>query len=296
MPVRKLKRGGDDDPKNNSGSKPKARRAPKETTRRVNDGGMGAKEVVRKYDWNTARDIFMTSQPAINLKQLSLRTGIPYSYIRIRSSKERWMALRAQEQTNALKEKRKDFLRKMANEAISFDETSIDMAKLGQGIITARLVEISKLIAASGNNSDILVAKLQGGQPLNRNDLFSYVNYKELVSLAQAAQMFQQIGRTALGSEVTDGTLLNEDNTDLETVVSIGGELTKDDPARLASFVEALERAGIAALDMTGGDADEEDTEAVQVIEGSLVPPTDVKQIEGSVVPSGNPSSDASSN
>lgn len=232
-----------------------------------------------KYNWELAREMFMTSQPAINLRQLSLRMNIPYQQVRNRSTRERWMALRAQHQTQVLKEKRQDFLRKMANEAISFDETAIDTAKLGIGIITSRLIELSQFVAAQEDTKREVIARLKAGEPVKREELYGTVNYKEMASLAQAALMFQQIGRTALGSEVTDGTLLNEENTDLETVVSIGGELTKDDPARLAAFLEALERAGMTSLDLQPvDDADEEDTDAVQVIEGEIMPT--VPQIE----------------
>lgn len=235
-----------------------------------------------KYDWETARDLFLTSQPALNLRQIGLRLNIPYQQVRNRSTRERWMALRAQHQTQVLKEKRTEFLRKMAGEAISFDQTAIDTAKLGMGIITGRLIELSNILAAMGPQTAEVVAKLRAGEPLQRSDLYSAVNYKEMASLAQAALMFQQIGRIALGSEVTDGTLLNDENTDLETVVSIGGELTKDDPARLAAFLEALERAGMTSLDLQQvEDADEEDTDAVITLEGEIIQPGEgQKQIE----------------
>lgn len=230
-----------------------------------------------KYDWDSAREMFATSQPQLTLKQVAMRMGIPYTQLRNRASKERWTAVRAREQVEVLKEKRTTFQHKMANEAISFDETSIDIAKLGQGVIAQRLVEISKLLAASGNVNDAVVNKLRQGIPLDRADLYSIVNYKELVSLAQAAQMFQQIGRTALGTEVVDGLFLKEaeSTADLEKVVSIGAELGRDDPDRLAAMLEAMERAGLTVLNLE--DADYEDTDSVQTIDGELVPPDEAQ-------------------
>jgi hypothetical protein len=226
-----------------------------------------------KYDWEGILHEYMTAVPAVNLKQLSLRMNVPYSLLRTRAAKERWNALRNREQLEILKEKRQTFQTEMAREAITFDQTSIDVAKLGQSIIAGRLMEIAKLVAASGEVSNAVVEKLRNGEPLTRGDLYSLVNYKELVSLAQAAQMFQQIGRTALGTDVVDGSILRgeEISADLEKIVSIGGELTKDDPARLASFLVALEEAGLTQLDLDM--ADDGDTESVQTIEGSIVTP-----------------------
>lgn len=238
----------------------------------------------KQHDWPAARELFMTSQPAINLRQLSLRTGIPYDQIRTRSSKERWMAMRAQEQTAVLKARRQEFLQTMAGQAITFDETSIDVAKLGQGIIAGRLIEITKLLDAAGAKTDLVIAKLKAGIPLEKSDLYSMVNYKELASLAQAALMFQEIGRKAFGQEIIDGSLLKEGESEgLEEVVSIGGELSKDDPKRLAAFLEALERTGMTMLNLQPeGDATAEDTDQVVTLEGEIVPP--VPQIEAGPV------------
>lgn len=234
----------------------------------------GKRGYASKYDWDACMTEFMTSQPALNLKQVALRHGIPYGLVRNRAAKERWSVLRQQEQIALLKDNRQDFQLRMAKEAISFDETSIDVAKLGQGIIAGRLMEIARMVAAAGDTTNVVIEKLRAGLPLERKDLYSIVNYKELVSLAQAAAMFQEIGRKALGSDVVDGTILQGEavTADLEKVVSIGGELSKDDPNRLAAFLEALERAGITSLE-ADGEAAEEDTEDVQVIEGQLIKP-----------------------
>jgi len=228
-----------------------------------------------KYPWEAARIEYLTAAPAISLKQVGLRHNIPYDLVRRKAGQERWTALRNKEQLEILRDKRQSFQTAMAGEAISFDQTSIDVAKLGQGIIAGRLIEISKLLAASGDTSQAVIQKLQTGQSLSRTDLYSIVNYKELLALSQAAKMFQEIGRTALGTEVVDGSILNgeELSTDLEKVVSIGGELTKDDPQRLASFLMALEDAGLTALQLGDDDDAEDDTDAVRVIEGQLMQP-----------------------
>jgi hypothetical protein len=234
-----------------------------------------------KYDWEEARVLYMTETPAINLKQVSIRTGIPYVQVRQKAAKERWSILRAQEQHAVMKSKRQDHMRRLAGESMKFDDDSIDTAKLGMNIVTSRLIEISRIYAATNQyngGADAVIAKLQAGEPLTRGDMFSTINYKELRELAQAAQLFQEIGRKALGSEQTDESLFTPDE-DVEKVVSIGGELTKDDDTgRLAAFLEALDRAGVMnnmKFDATE-DADDEDTEDVRIVDGVLVPPPPV--------------------
>jgi hypothetical protein len=227
-----------------------------------------------KYDWDAAREMFITAEPALKLKQLALRTGIPYQQVRNRCTKERWIAVRAQEKLAQLKERRREQLQSFAGQAIEFDQTSVDIAKLGQGVVAQRLVEITKLTAAHGSEVDLVVQKIRNGEPLSRYDLKGIVDYREILGLAQAAEVFQRMGRIAMGSDVIDDSL-NQGDAGMEQVVSIGGELSKDDPNRLAAFLEAAERAGLAMLNMNDITGEEEedpaDDDGVEVIEGDIV-------------------------
>lgn len=239
----------------------------------------------RKYDWDQAREMFLTAEPALNMKQLALRTGIPYQQVRNKATKERWIAVRAQEKLAQLKERRREQLQSFAGQALEFDQTSVDIAKLGQGIVAQRLVEISKFTAAHQDEVNLLVQRLRNGDPVNKKELYGIVDSRELLSLAQAADIFQRIGRTAMGSEVIDDSL-TQGEAGMEQVVSIGGELSKDDPARLAAFLEAAERAGLAMLDVGGPEDEEDDTpDGPPVIEGVVSEvPSDIstKAIESS--------------
>lgn len=232
--------------------------------------------VQRKYDWEYAKDMFITSTPMVTLKEVSRRTGIPYDQVRQKSSKERWQYLRAQEQAEAFKKKRTEFTNKMAGESIKFDENAVDTAKLGMNLVTGRLIEISKQFAAAGATSDVVIEKLKQGVPVRREELYSVINYKELRELSLAALTFQELGRKALGTDI-DKLEINVDTT-VEQVVSIGGELQKDDPERLAKFLEVLERTGLTALNLEGdGDEDDDDGDHM-VIPGEVV---ETKAIEG---------------
>jgi hypothetical protein len=224
-----------------------------------------------KYDWAEARDLYMT-QPKLSMKQISLRTGIPYTQIRNKAGKERWSAIRTREQMEVLKQNRQQFLLEMGREAISFDQTAIDASKVGMGIVTARLIEISRYISAADGVQEAVIYKLKNGIPLERGETWGMVPSRELVELATAAKLFQDIGRTALGTAVTDASFLdNASGSDdgVERVVSIGDELTKDDPARLAAFIEVMDRMGLLGAE---GDEDEETevTEGAIVLEGTF--------------------------
>lgn len=234
----------------------------------------------RKYDWDAAREMYMTAQPAINMKQLSQRTGIPWEQIRNRAYKERWSAIRTREQMEILKQDRQRFLQEMGREAISFDQTGIDVAKVGMGIVAERLIEITRFMQAADGVRAEVIKKLQNGEPLQRGDLWGVANFREVVGLAQAAEIFQKIGRTALGTEVTDGALLSMNDTEdnMERVVSIGDELTKDDPDRISAIVEVIARMGLLEADTMEDDVDEETGDESVVLEGTF---TEMKAIEG---------------
>lgn len=203
-----------------------------------------------KYAWEAARDYFMSSDENVSLKQVSDEFGIPYDYLRSKASQERWTYARAQEQARIYKMKRQKHLQRMADDSIRFDQTAIDAARLGITLVTSRLAEIAQIHGANKPVMDNIIARLKNGEPVTRQELYSVINYKELRELAQAGVLFQDMGRKAFGVDTTQIEISGPGGEAIEQVISVGAEMGKDDPKRLAAFLEALERTGAVKLNI----------------------------------------------
>lgn len=222
---------------------------------------------LRKYDWDLARNTYVSSHEEISLKKLSEDMNIPYAQMRIRSSKERWRYQRAEEQKKIFKDKRVKHLQKMADDSIKFDQVAIDTAKVGMSLVAGRLAEMSRMFAASQPGSQAVLEKMQRGEPVTMMEMRSSINYKELRELALAAQAFQDIGRRAFGVDEAGFDIENLTiNNGGESVINVQAEIGKDDPARLAAMMEAMERAGLINLNIPeeGGDDGIIDAEVVE--------------------------------
>ena len=208
---------------------------------------------LQKYPWEEAREMFL-SDSTLSLKNVAEQYDIPYSHVRTRASKERWTYQRAQEQAKLFASKRKEHLRRQAEESIRFDEQSINGARLGMNIVIARLAEIAQLHSAYSPTTKALIERLKNGEPVTLTELrASPINYKELDVLARALDVFQNIGRKAFGIDIQRIEVDIEGGELPVEEISVVGELGKDDPKRLGAFLEALERAGLTTLDLQDG-------------------------------------------
>lgn len=232
-----------------------------------------AKRVVMgKYDWERARELFISAEPAISLKQLATDLNMSYPYMRQKAAQERWNYLRVEEQRRLFKKRREETARKNLEKAMRFDEASIATATLGQTLVMARLSEIAELHAATKSAMSQTIANIRAGMPVRKEDLYSAIRFTELKELGLAAKLFQDMGRMAFG---IDSTSLEEQAGDgsIENVISVSAELGKDDPRRLAAMLEAFERAGLVSVNMLTDDDDEEDGE---VVEGEVMDRPDI--------------------
>lgn len=206
--------------------------------------------VNRKYDWDFAREYFVSAEKTVSLKQVSNHCQIPYDQVRARAARERWNYLRAQEQQRIFAAKRKDHLTRMADQSIKFDDSVIDVAKLGMSLVAGRLAEIAAQFGASQGTNQVTIEKLKRGEPVDWKELRSVVNYKELRELSQAGLAFQDMGMRAFGTDVQKFEFEGIGGDSVEMVINVGAELGKDDPGRLAALIEALERSGLAELNI----------------------------------------------
>jgi hypothetical protein len=236
-----------------------------------------------KYDYERLRMMFVEGFPKDpdepegdrdwpNLRELSERTNVPYERIRERSARERWIELRQVHQTEIAKSRRKKRVEKLANAAVEFDDKNLDLSKMGIRIVGTRMAEIVREINARAERRKIAEQRLAAGLPVEKFDLYSAIRSSELTDLAKAADIFQNIGMRALGTDVERHAIDITGDVTVEHAVSISAELERDDPDRLAAFMAAAHRAGIfEQLELEAGGLEDPEVEGDGDEDGDIV-------------------------
>jgi hypothetical protein len=210
----------------------------------------------QQYDWEAAKEWYLNHVEEVPFKKVAEMFNIPVQQLYNRSGRERWQHQRLQAQTALLRDRRHKRQFKTIKEAEAFDDGALNTAKLGASLITGRLAQIAELFNAKRDQYDDAIARIQAGQVVKREDLYSAVNYREMVELAKAMEVFQNIGRRALGTDVQTISMIMDgtDGAIAEAAATVGDELGKVDPDRIAAMFDALLDAGIATptLDANG--------------------------------------------
>ncbi len=195
-----------------------------------------------KYDWGEIRTAFVEGvelddsgeRTFMNLKELAAHMGVPVQRLRQRSSDESWYDLRQQYQLKAAKARQTKRILELSRESVDFDAKSLDLAKEGMALVTARVAEIARDV----REYEILRSADAVG------DVATVIDARELDTLARAAGQWQSLGQKAMGTDVQRLEVQQSIDVDME-VTSISAELSRDDPERLAAFLQAAKRAGL---------------------------------------------------
>ncbi|QGJ92893.1 hypothetical protein PBI_CHIDIEBERE_1 [Gordonia phage Chidiebere] len=210
---------------------------------------------VVKYDWEPVKRDFVEGIPTPgsendddrvwpNLRELAEQHEIPYVRVRKRAANERWTVQRQQAQTQAAQERVKKRARRIETNALEFDDRSFNVAKLGMGMVTARLAEIGQEMNAKKSIREQAIQDLQQGLPINKTDLYSAIRYGELDALANAATKFQELGHKALGTDSINVNVTGGGDTNV-AIVSVTNELARDDDERLGEVFSAMAESGL---------------------------------------------------
>lgn len=223
-----------------------------------NKGGRPPVGKARKYDWEAVRKTFIEGLPSdpakpdgdrtwVSQKELADRVDVPYQRIRERSSKERWTELRANYQAELARKRQQGRIKRLATEATEFDDSALNVAKIGQKLVATRLAEIARDVSRKNAIREQALRDLEAGRAIDPIDLRSAIYSKELESLAKSSQLFQEIGMRALGTDVQrheiNGQL--DHGVTVEHTISVVRELERDDPDRLGAFLAAAHNAGV---------------------------------------------------
>lgn len=210
-----------------------------------------------KYDYDAARLEYIEgiaqddgSSRLPSLKELAERHDIPYTAIRRAASKERWTERQTAYQSQIAQERQRKRIKELASQGIEFDTNAHRAAQLGVSMTTARLAEIAEEFKVRAPRIKEARERVQNGEPVEKWELYSAVNYRELEGLASALDRFQSVGMKALGTDVSRHEISNPDGSLQPQTININAELARDDPERLGAFIAALHEVGLTPNDI----------------------------------------------
>ena len=221
-----------------------------------------------KHDWSAARAMFIEGiedpqNPDVvrhpTLKEVGEALGIPYQQVRAKAGKERWTDERATAQLALIQKRRKKRVSKLAEESVNFDDQSLAIAKLGQGLVAARMGEIAEELRIRQQPRQEALTRLANGDFVDPIELRSAVWFKELADLSVAATKLQELGRHALGTDVEQIAITLESTVDVSQEITVRQEMGRTDPERLAKMLQIAERANLPFMEqLMGKEVDEE--------------------------------------
>lgn len=229
-----------------------------------------------KHAWSDARVMFIEGDPDPsnndvvhykNLKQISEHFNIPYQQVRAKAGKERWSEERGRYQLQMAQKRRKLRAERLASESINFDDQSLAVAKVGQGLIAARFGEIAEEFKIRSEKRKDALRRMEAGEFVDPVELRSAVWFKEMSELAAAASKIQELGRRALGTDVENISIQLDQNVSGE--ISVRQEMENHtDSERLAAMLQAASRSKIPILDgLLVEEDDDEDVLDAEVID-----------------------------
>lgn len=210
----------------------------------------------RKYNWEQLAKEYIEGietpgkeeRVFPTMKELAELHGVPAQMVRARASKERWTEKKDAHAMRLAKERLRKRQSLLLNKGVDFDDRAHKAAELGVGLITNRLAEIAQEISRRQKVRDNALAMMDAGLPINKEDLYSAINYREMEGLASALSRFQEVGMKALGTDVTRHEISGPDQTAIEVKTNIRHEISRDDPERIAAIVSSFEDAGLLEL------------------------------------------------
>lgn len=241
-----------------------------------------------KYDWYEIRRTFIEGieqegtedRLFVNLVELSERLDVPLQRIRERAADERWYDQREQYQLRIAKARQTKRVLELAGESVDFDSKSLELAKLGIGMVTARMAEIAREVREAQVRREEALKLQASGFVVDPEDLQTVIDARELDTLSRAATQWQQLGHKAMGTDITRMEIQHDISANIDVdveVTSISAELGRDDPERLAAFLQAAKRAGLLDTVM---DTEEQDSLPLSIESSKDEEPSDIVDAE----------------
>ena len=246
----------------------KKRGRPKKSSN-VHNGVVGGKKSLAtttrssKHDWDNLKEQFVEGvlndankpfeREYLNVKEFAIRFNVPYNTIKERVSIEGWYDLRQANQIKLAKSRQSKRISELNEQSIEFDTKNIKIAKTGMDLINVRLSEIAQEVNAKLSIRREAMEAEARGEIINPKDKYSAIYPKDLMMLAQAAQLFQAIGDKALGTDIIKHQLTIDGQIDVDVeahITSVSQELGRSDTGRLAAMIEKMQQTGLFDLEI----------------------------------------------
>jgi hypothetical protein len=215
-----------------------------------------------KYDWHDIRTKFIEGFPIEgsddrefnNLVELSEKVNVPLQRLRSRCADERWYEQREQYQVKLARSRQTKRILELSKESVDFDSSSLKVAKLGIGMVTARMSEIARDVQMQQVKREEAIKLSQAGYDIDPSVMETVIDARELDMLSRAANQWQTLGQRALGTDIQRHEITQDVSMDIDvSITSVSAELGRDDPERLAAFLQAAKRAGLLETVMNDG-------------------------------------------
>lgn len=233
-------------------------------------------EYVNGYEREGARDEFDRVYPT--QAELAEKYGCAIPTIAARASRERWSALKDNAAIELAKEVQRKRARKIAHSAIQFDDNSLKVGEMGVALIMSRLAEIATESRVRKEQRDLAIEALANGEDVKVRDLRSAVYHQEMLSLANAAEKFQQIGLRALGQEDGGNTLNVNVDASTNNTMNVAQEMVRDDKERAGALVAAFAEIGALPAGFIESLRTVDRAEREEVVDAEIVEDTDAME------------------
>jgi hypothetical protein len=227
------------------------------------------------HDWIMLRTAYIEGIPVegsderqwLTLTQMSEKFTVARSALYDRAGDEQWNAQREAYQHKIAKQRQARRIAMLAKESEAFDSKAISLANDGMDIVMRRVREINAEIEEQEVRKAEALVKMARGEDVPLWSLQSVIDAKELNELSKAALGWQQLGQKAMGADVIKVEIAHDIHASIDMdveVTSIASELGRDDPERLAAFLQAAKRAGILDSVMNQKEIEQGDDEVVE--------------------------------
>lgn len=232
----------------------------------------------RKYDWPTVERAYVEGLASDedesrvtwpSLRQVAEAHGVPEARVYEYSAAHHWKAKREAHMAKIEAARRAARAKELAKEAVQFDERALNTAKMGMAMVTQRLVEMAKDAQKLGPLREAEQERLIQGKDVNGSLLKPVVKAYELDQLSRAALTWQQVAAKAVGDDAIKVEHSGPGGGPIETL-QITQELLRDDPERLAGFLEVLQRTGVLDIEEEA-DVPELEAGSDDVVEAEVV-------------------------
>jgi hypothetical protein len=224
-----------------------------------------------KYDWLDVRAAFIEgtrdSDGTIvwpSVPELAKKYSIPEAALRNRVGSERWRDHRQAHQNQLAVERQKEHAKVLAKKAVKFDEQAVEASTVAQQIVLDRLYEIQELKTLDQPRLNEIRDRVEQGEIIDPRELRqSVVGYSELESLAKAFNLFNEVGRKALG--LKDGeTAGAQTNIQINQITNVAEQLRQSDEQRNQALLSVLQNSNLKLPGITTGKQEE-------ILEGEIV-------------------------